>query len=439
MVIETGFVLNSNNASIGALGDLRSSEDGNDSRTTSGGWGSFSSDNNNNNNNNGGGWGYSGTTTSSGGWDKYIRKQQRSGWKAMDVDGIGESTSSSNSLPVVEDRPFLPRNINVPKNALSVWYGKRYKDLLFTANSCFTTWHNNALSHERYFTSAFRCPVTGELFSCGKWGDTFRVVEEEITTNSIEEGKETRKACSIIWYRKKISAEHAAAARALDCLSFRVGGGIPSRSYDLCIEEPYMTACEAPLLSTSAPSHLYFHLQDGIENATNTTTIEDVPIKEEIKSKTLSTPKAVLQLWYSKYHNDFLYSFNSSFITWDDNGPDHKKRFTSIFKCPVTNELFSCGRYGTRNDYEVKKESLSPDDIQEEDDDDMEVMRNVSIIWYRKKAYAERAAAARAYDCFAFRQLLGISTSSVYLCEESPYIDGNAPPFPSSAPLALLG
>jgi len=49
-----------------------------------------------------------------------------------------------------------------------------------------------------------------------------------------------RQVVVVIWYRKKMQAEHAAAARALDCLSFREGGGVKaSMSYGICREDPY--------------------------------------------------------------------------------------------------------------------------------------------------------------------------------------------------------
>jgi hypothetical protein len=52
---------------------------------------------------------------------------------------------------------------------------------------------------------------------------------------------------------KKQHAQHAAAARALDCLSYREGKGVRSMSYGLCDDDPYLSKEDAPSLPTSAP------------------------------------------------------------------------------------------------------------------------------------------------------------------------------------------
>jgi len=48
-------------------------------------------------------------------------------------------------------------------------------------------------------------------------------------------------------------AKHAAAARELDCLSYREGEGIRSMSYGLCKEDPYWSTEDSPGLPQSAP------------------------------------------------------------------------------------------------------------------------------------------------------------------------------------------
>ena len=82
---------------------------------------------------------------------------------------------------------------------------------------------------------------------------------------------------------KKSLAEHSAAARALDCLSFREGDGISTMSYGLCIDKPYIMASEAPPLSNSAPKSLRYDIVDEMEC---TETIEENPMLEGNKTKT---------------------------------------------------------------------------------------------------------------------------------------------------------
>ena len=55
---------------------------------------------------------------------------------------------------------------------------------------------------------------------------------------------------------KKQHAQHAAAARALDCLSYREGKGVRTMAYGLCDDEPYMSKEDASPLPSCAPTLL---------------------------------------------------------------------------------------------------------------------------------------------------------------------------------------
>lgn len=67
------------------------------------------------------------------------------------------------------------------------------------------------------------------------------------------------------------------------------------------------------------------------------------------------------------------------FHTWHDENPSHIRKWTALFVCPISAELFFAGRYGP------------------------EGTRENELVWFVKKATAEHAAAARAYDCFVYR------------------------------------
>ena len=61
---------------------------------------------------------------------------------------------------------------------------------------------------------------------------------------------------------RKKDAEHAAAARALDCLSYREGSGIMSMSYGLCEEDPYLEDAETKfVIPSSAPPEFFDWLE----------------------------------------------------------------------------------------------------------------------------------------------------------------------------------
>ena len=66
---------------------------------------------------------------------------------------------------------------------------------------------------------------------------------------------------------KKKDAEHAAAARALDCLSFREGEGIRSMCYGLCKEEPYLDGDDESkfVVPSSMPSTFFDWLENGMD------------------------------------------------------------------------------------------------------------------------------------------------------------------------------
>lgn len=165
--------------------------------------------------------------------------------------------------------PIVPQCIDQPKQAIQVWYKRKYKHLEYRANEYFQSWHRGP-PHERYFTSIFTCPVTGEKFLSGTFGDklSMMIQEEpvrrrqssnEMSSASNEEGGDDRMMISVCWYRKKRDAEYAAAARALDSLTYREGNGQKHMSYGLCEEGPYLVDDDIDrkfLIPESAPEDI---------------------------------------------------------------------------------------------------------------------------------------------------------------------------------------
>lgn len=104
----------------------------------------------------------------------------------------------------------------VPKAELHTLYGKPPRRKILSASN-YHTWHDGNQAHNLLWTSVFVCPTTGELFSSGSYPGAF--VSKQFIFN---------------WYSKKTHAEHAAAARAHDCLMLRDGS-----SCRLGLDEPY--------------------------------------------------------------------------------------------------------------------------------------------------------------------------------------------------------
>lgn len=198
-------------------------------------------------------------------WD-YIYERNRKIWLGLEdpEEPVEDETNEVKKFSeTMKGMPFLPKNLGAPKNVIPQWYAKRYKDIFFKSNDCFFTWNDGGKAHEMYHTSVFKCPVTGELFGSGKFGDNKDLYQErkESGENATDVDCDDEKV-TIVWHRKKKDSEHAAAARALDCLSFREGEGVLSMCYGLCDEVPYLEGDETKfVLPSSVPSEFYDWLE----------------------------------------------------------------------------------------------------------------------------------------------------------------------------------
>lgn len=108
-----------------------------------------------------------------------------------------------------------------------------------------------------------------------------------------------------------------------------------------------------------------------------------------------------------------------NYISWNDGGPDHLLKWTSIFICPRTGEIFKSGRYGDPGSYRASS------------------CNNEEIIWYTQKKLAEQGAAALALDCQNFRDSSNASAASTpdRLGDDEPYLPTSASSLPLSMPL----
>jgi len=135
-------------------------------------------------------------------WNKIYEKNRRI-WLGLDEireteAKKDEEESKSNFLV---DIPFLPKNLGTPKNVIPHWYERHHKGIYFKSNECFFTWNDGGKAHEMRHTSVFKCPVTGELFGSGQFGDKklYQVQNENI--NGCEEDIDDDKA-PLVWHRK---------------------------------------------------------------------------------------------------------------------------------------------------------------------------------------------------------------------------------------------
>ena len=115
----------------------------------------------------------------------------------MPADGEDEN-KKKNSLKNI---PFLPKNLGTPKNVIPHWYERRHKGYYFKSNECFFSWNDGGKPHEMFHTSIFKCPVTGELFGSGQFGDNkslYRVRKESINAACDNDDEKV----AIVWHRE---------------------------------------------------------------------------------------------------------------------------------------------------------------------------------------------------------------------------------------------
>lgn len=124
---------------------------------------------------------------------------------------------------------------NHPKPELYAFYGRRPRRIKLSTSD-YLTWDNGKRTHEIMFTSAFICPIKKEIFLCGRFGDQYE-----------RDGQ-------LYWYSKKNTAEHAAAALALDCWAYRGYRGGASERF--CPETPYFFGKGRPLPKQQFPPNV---------------------------------------------------------------------------------------------------------------------------------------------------------------------------------------
>jgi hypothetical protein len=250
---------------------------------------------------------------------------------------------------------------------------------------------------------------------------------------------------------KQLSAT-AAAARALDCFAFRVNMQNKSIQDDapLCLDAPYLANSgprvpdcfqgklpvttvvadqnsgdvavaknkvnanhteESELHSklnppTPNPNTIAVKVDDSSKTSqsqTNTDTNSTGKPKaaKSNETKVIKSPKQLLNEYYAKLH---IKTDKDNYTTIKHDKVQVVK-FASTFTCPKTDEKFAGGRL--------------KDTIYSEED---------GVVWYANIKLATTAAAARAIDCFIFRERTETSTDEIpqYCCLDAPYLKGSS-------------
>ena len=158
--------------------------------------------------------------------------------KSQDVNII-----TGKQLKCCNDRSIsiVRTNAVSPKFVLYHYYKKKPGNIQVSANN-YLTWEridarsskqNYHDQKQKLFTSIFVCPITQEAFLAG--------VREHGERDCV---RQKDRFADIFWFPSYVMAEHAAAARAWDCLLLREGGNL--RDFRLCALEPYRLVQRSP-------------------------------------------------------------------------------------------------------------------------------------------------------------------------------------------------
>lgn len=115
--------------------------------------------------------------------------------------------------------------------------------------------------------------------------------------------------------------------------------------------------------------------------------------------------------------------------TRHDGGAPHAMKWTSVFCCPISGEVFPSGR--------LQMDGIEPAEVV------FDEVTGQEVIFYDRKKMAEHAAAARAHDCIIYREATARAREGEWdpasrFGEDEPYLQDNEMRLPASARSGVL-
>ena len=313
----------------------------------------------------------------------------------IDYDALTASKSDRSVMSFKSIAKLFTYQLHVPVNLIEKCYrqiyGQMYPNESFQCDSVMA-------NGREWFTSTFKDPRTSEVFSSGL-GRPITVEKKKSATLSTSLGEaEVHVMDGKVYYTEEKFARHAAAARAIDCFLHREGSDKLTKEYQLCLEDPYR--------DTTERDSGYNDYEELLRRR------REFPSKEKYYWK-LHIPLAFLKSYLperfgSKYSTE---SFHKESIvignrTWH----------TATFTDPNTSEVFPAGIVGPINAEKKEAMVLSPPL------DEAEVRISDGKVYYAEYNDAKHAAAARAIDCYFYRD--NKELQKYQLCLEDPYSEG---------------
>jgi len=270
-----------------------------------------------------------------------------------------------------------------------------------------------------WYTSTFTEPITGEVFNSGVFdlgmtGNSY-IPDAPLTPLPLEEiiihdGR--------VYYRDESVAKHAAAAKAIDCLNFRTNN---EQHNQLCLENPYSLEDKGKIIPAN-----YDELREIVEERRRGKpgfSLSDFVASTGMFGQSLKhvLSNGITAQYGSLFNKKGMRGSQGKLFNVDSfENEDGSWWYTSTFFDPVTKERFASGivqlQHQNNPSFRNVQHLINPS------------FRNAECkvfggkVYYNRESLAVGSSAARALDCYLFREKKDPGHGRVPLCLEDPYI-----------------
>ena len=203
--------------------------------------------------------------------DDKIKKSADSSVKSLPPP-FSASIAATPSATAAAESGIVATTLVFPKEALYKWYGKKPRKTKITPAQ-YMTWDTGRQNCQQ-FSAIFVCPMTNEAFLASP-----RTYDNKTHLTAAPD------KYGLYWFPRKIIAEHAAAARAYDCLVMRASGGNNGSGGRLSGLEPYWPSQRPTWPVGGVPSRILERLSpEQYSDTTNTDPLNKKNDDDEVRT-----------------------------------------------------------------------------------------------------------------------------------------------------------
>lgn len=169
-----------------------------------------------------------------------------------------------------------------------------------------------------------------------------------------------------------------------------------------------------PTVATSLPKTDNMSVTDQSNSSKNKRKKKNKSTPEEQRQIAFTAPKSALHIVYGKAPRRKVIS-GDHFHTFHDGGPAHLLRWTCIFVCPISGELFLAVPYHSGGSSVVDTYPSETNNYQP----------LWCKYWFTKKLHAEHGAAASAHDCLVYRDRWNQASKQEQRSQDDESMDDN--------------